>query len=1135
MNISRDIIQRCHQRHKQPLQQKKTVVTPSAYKGLHHHFTVYCAHRYPVTLFDLEDASISFMPVGGGPESDRVPHDFGGERFLKRQKLTDWETRQWHTSYGIRVYTGIPSQRQGAPWHDLEFGYAAISAAPEAILDCIETLVTVVENPLLTLTKTGGLRFSCRVEDYLHPDTQDARLYIYKDRPTPENPYLRDVYLQILAETGHSAWDARCEILSGDLLNPPVIAKGILFAVLDTLRLKLHAPDPDMPTHTPLPLSETDISVLPFLDSYKLNLAKEALFKRGFVYIGEAQNFHHWTAHRNAPFTTDTTDVVLWQTDDGVWIRASRPDLQLPTENTRITDVFDNTGILPPVPAELRVSDEMLAVRQEKLTPLAIKRPAPVLPNPETPEKVYQPFENNHAQLQKVFQTHKRIVGLIAETDIKGNYEVESYLLRSGSVALSARFPILDATAKHFQSQNIPSHARWRHVGFLHDKIKDISVDIRMQAPFEHGNVCEDPERFQALIDKGVDAKQTLCPQCPVYTACQERGYLSQPHRFANAEISMFGSHHTFLDPQELALSEEIPEFRDETQRLCIISFRKTDDLFLGANISQKTLEQWSRNWQGQVLGDFAAALLNTLKTKNTPDHSLVRCIRIIVAAFELHEAEIVRQMSQVNVRGKVVERIVVDDETGAALARFGIEFQGEGFAYIPLNPTAADKLIAKGLQVFRLESFRVNEETRIPMSIQRAIGLGIFDITTVESIQGLPNVYRNPDWTLWHQLKRFLNHYTRDADAPMIYYDEDLRFWLPPVLHPSIKKLLLVASNISQQELHKAFASEAIEFIKTHATPWGAGNQVFQIRSGAHTLKALLDYDRTWDVIGFSDTGERLFLGICADIDRDPSVKHAVITHFAITQQLSDLVEKENVVLLTEFHDLENSQTALEAADVIWIVGTPFWEPGDMWRRAQVLFGNDTEPLSYEADTALQHYKDRRVQRIYTQAVAELITDIFGRAGLNRLSGKKVVLISSLEIPNVTDRPETLFFDWEDFEVAGGLEKLSETLVRRQAFEAKRDQITAEDSRQYVEQILGCSPRQANRVLQKLRGGNLPRVTFREQILALLADGEKKAADVVDAIDGSPPAIYYELRRLTEMGVIQKVGCGLYALPETD
>ena len=120
-------------------------------------------------------------------------------------------------------------------------------------------------------------------------------------------------------------------------------------------------------------------------------------------------------------------------------------------------------------------------------------------------------------------------------------------------------------------------------------------------------------------------------------------------------------------------------------------------------------------------------------------------------------------------------------------------------------------------------------------------------------------------------------------------------------------------------------------------------------------------------------------------------------------------------------------------------------------------MYGNDAQPLSYEADTEFFNYKDERLQRIYTQGIAELTTGILGRAGFNRLTGKKAVLISSLEIPDITDRPETLLFDWEDFEVAGELEKLPQTIARCRQFELERDQITVDTNRHEVQRILGC------------------------------------------------------------------------------
>ena len=192
----------------------------------------------------MEQAGISFMPIGRAPECDRGPRDFGGERFLKRQGIQNWGIRRWHASWGLQVYTGIPSERDGARWHDIDFTYEAICAAPDAIFTCIEALVNTVQAPLLTLSKSGGLRFSCRVLDYLHPNIEQERLYIYKHTLTQGKPNQRDVYLEIFGEEGYSRWDARYEILLGSLLDPPIIAKEVLFAPIDALRAELHEPSP---------------------------------------------------------------------------------------------------------------------------------------------------------------------------------------------------------------------------------------------------------------------------------------------------------------------------------------------------------------------------------------------------------------------------------------------------------------------------------------------------------------------------------------------------------------------------------------------------------------------------------------------------------------------------------------------------------------------------------------------------------------------------------------------------------------------------------------------------------------------------------------------------------------------------
>ena len=1128
MNSLKDLIRYCHEHHEKPLRQRRTIVTPAPYMGLTYQFTVYCAHRYRVRLYDLEEAEISFMPIGRAPENDRGPRYFGGERFLKRQKIEDWEIRRWHTSWGLQVYTGIPSERNGARWHDFDFKYEALCAAPDAVIACIEPLVNAVANPLLVLSKSGGLRFSCRIPDYLHPNAEEDRLYIHKHSPTPGNPHQRDVYLEILGEKGYSRWDGRYEILLGNLLDPPTVSKEVIFSFIDTLRAVLHEPAPSgwyIPKHD----FQSVTVVPPSLGSLRLDLAKEAFMKRGFSYVRQENGSHLWTQHVGS---VADGRVWLWENKGTVWIRASTPDAGLPTEATQITDVWDDTGILPSFPAAgSPISDKVLAVRDGKLSPLGIKRPSAVLQKPKHTHKVYETLKESAVQIQRAFEGTARIIGLIAETGTGKSHAVGSYVLSGGAISLNAGFWTVEAAADHIQKRNLPSVSRWRARRFRWNAVKEIPTEERIANPFQHGNVCEDYDRCEALEKKGGNPNESICPQCPVYTACQQHGYLSQPTALKHAKAQISGTPYQFFDPQYSEIVEEILEEVNDTQRLCIIDEVHAHGLFFICDVSENTLKQWCANWQGDILGNFAQALLDALEIKDGPSDNAVGRIRVVMQAFQQHEAELTRQMCLVNLPGKVVARRTVDAETGEELAHFSIEFETGATVHIPLDDNTADKLMANGLPFFQLKSFLPNEDVKIQISMAQAIQLGILDVETVQSIEKFPAVCRHPNWTLWHQLKHFFTYYTRDADAPMTWQHKVLRFWMPPVLHPSVKRLLLMSSTLSEQDLHSVFPDEEIETIRLKPTAWIAGNQVFQTRTGTYSLETLLEYDKGWDVIGVSKTGQRILLGIQAEIERDSSVKHAIIADKLIIEHLAEVAEKENVRFITDFKELELLETAFEEAQIVWIVGTPRWQPGIIWWRAQIQFGNDEKPLNYERKTEPYNYKDERVQSVYEQHVGGLLSRIVGRTGLNRFPDKKVVLITSFPLPDITDRPETLLFDWEDFEVAGGLEKLPEVIATRQRFETERENLNAESSRAEVQRVLGYSERQTTRVLQKLRGVKNLRVPYREQILSLLSDGEKKTAELTSLIEGHPKAINNELTRLVKIGEIVKVRRGVYAI----
>lgn len=362
-----DIIQRCHKRRENPLRQHKTITKPSIRD--YPQYTVYCSHDSPMLLSDVEQASISFTPIG------RVPHDFGvqgisvgdNRRFVDRQGVLNWAVRRWENSWGVHIYTGMPSARYGANWHDIAFTYAAICATPDAVATCIEALVNSVANPLLTLTKSGGLRFSCRVSGYLHLESE--RLFAYQHTPASDNPYLRDVYLEVLGEKGYSRWDGRYEILLGNLLDPPLISKEILFAPINTLRSEIHQPVPHNLNTTHIPFS---------LGSPNLDTVKGVFLKRGFSYVKYENGFHHWTRFGSE---INNTDVLLWESDGVVWIQTTTENAGLPLKATPITSVWSDSGLLAPIPP-VSVSDKVIAVREGDLSPLALRRKRPVLSPP---------------------------------------------------------------------------------------------------------------------------------------------------------------------------------------------------------------------------------------------------------------------------------------------------------------------------------------------------------------------------------------------------------------------------------------------------------------------------------------------------------------------------------------------------------------------------------------------------------------------------------------------------------------------------------------------------------------------------------------------------------------------------------
>lgn len=1123
MKTIQEIIQRCHTRHAESgsLRQRKTVVTLAMYKRPPFQIKVHCARANPQTLDVLEKAGISFMPIGHAPHNDHAPQDFGGIRFKRRQTSRSWRVKQWQDSWGIQIYTGTPSGCDDALWHDFEIKYDAICAAPDAVATCIETLLNITANPLLTITKSGGLRFSCRIQDYLHPNTDEAKYYIYKHMPKEDKPKHREIFLEIRGDKGYSRWDMRYEIQLGNLLNPPVIAKEVVFAPINQLRATLHEPEPPQ-----IDIGKTTDLNLPDFNSANLELAKEAFINRGYSYEIESNGFHYWKH--------DDDNVLMWEDQGIIWMRATTPNADIPTQAVPITDIWHDTSISP----KTVISEKVDAIRKGDLSPLAIKRLPTELHKSQDTSKQYQSLKTLLKQLKQFLARDTRILAFTtSDAEILTNTEVETHLIKNRTTCLNISSRSLAETAEQRYRTNTQTDvARWRSRFYRWEQIKDIPINIRMTNPFLHGNVCEDPERCRILEAKGGNPNESICPKCPVYTACQERGFLSQPITIQNAHAKISAVGTLFLEPRHAHLVEKILGSTEEPHDICIIDERKTsiEELFLECVLPIDVIEAWNVNWQGHALGNFAAALMNAIETPGEPYSNPIGQVRAAFEAFKQHEDQIIKQMRYINVRGRVVERPSVDTETETELARYAIDFQDGGTAFIPLDDDAEDSLHEMGMPTISLNSFTPNENVSIPIDITEAIALGILDVQTLESIEQFPTVCPYPDWTYWHQLEHFFTYYPRDVDAPMQWNSTHLTFWLPPRLHPNVKRLIFATTFFTEQQLRRIFPNENMDVIHLEPTSWKPDNKIFQIRTSSKSQNVTLNHNSHTNKLELTKIGERYFIGIRAEIEKDPNIKHAILTHQSTVKKLQDIKEKPNVCFVESFISVLYQNIDFEPVQVLWVVGVPRLQRRACLLQAQMLFGNDEKPLNYDEDIWTEDYKDQRIGGVHHQKIVGLLTHIVGRAGLNRSSGKTVMLLNNYELPDISDRPETLLFDWEDIEIAGGLDKLEETIHIREGFEAERDKFTADTSRKEVERVLGCSSRQANRVLQKIRGGNIPRISYREQILFLLSSGrEKTTASLVAAIDSSPQAIGNELKRLLNEGKIVRVRRGVYTLPE--
>ena len=232
-------LQRCIQRHKNPLAELKTRVSyhRDGYNKRYARYAVAYAAGKTIDPEKLSHAGLGFLPIGkSGHCLEYYTQPNSDKDWETTYSVSDWKPKSWRDSYGIQIYTGKPSGYLTS----LDFEYAIIRDHLQPFLDTFTRLCTLTENPLFVISKSGGLRFECRTPGYIHPKTD--RRYVATWKNHHEH---KDLYLEIFGEKGLSRYDARYEIYTGSLLNIPIIDHHQLFEILDELRQQIGEPRPE--------------------------------------------------------------------------------------------------------------------------------------------------------------------------------------------------------------------------------------------------------------------------------------------------------------------------------------------------------------------------------------------------------------------------------------------------------------------------------------------------------------------------------------------------------------------------------------------------------------------------------------------------------------------------------------------------------------------------------------------------------------------------------------------------------------------------------------------------------------------------------------------------------------------------
>lgn len=646
-----------------------------------------------------------------------------------------------------------------------------------------------------------------------------------------------------------------------------------------------------------------------------------------------------------------------------------------------------------------------------------------------------QTWQDQQPALEAAFSADTDTVLIKADTGTGKGHVSHSHILKSNPsaykfVEMNSRTDIINERFHDFQARQRDAHEQkpyvWRSIFHGWNQHGEKPFHERRVLVQEGELNCVQAPTFDALRRKGAEPRAVLCRACPVYDACSSKGYRSQVKSAQGADYLLSAQDGLFFDKSLSGFAKEIIKSNGRIVTGIVDEIR-AHELYSECVLTKAELQQMWEVWKDTPAGVFADGLIDALEKGMSPGYEKVRAV--VTSLSENQRRLIISAFTKIRIQGKArveEEDKIFDEEILLAGGKFDAD-NGKEIA-IAVSDEALEKLKQRGIPaVFRHEI----DSNVLMISYEQAIDFGFYEIQNDNDETGyiadFPKLHPNRHWTPLHQLEKLFSEYPRIEDTPIHYNGESLRFYLPPLVHPSIDKIIMMSATADSEVISKKiFTDRDVEVADAEPVKWVEGNQVFQVRTGKYPRASVLDTEG--NLKGF---GQKAWEAMCDEIKRTPDKQHAVITYKCLSDA-EGLGLPSNVVF-AHYGAAEGENEKWKDCDVFWILFDPRLPPHEVERRAKLIYGKDTEPLNYAYDKEKGCYADPRLQQIADSYASSELIQAIGRARLLRREGIKVVIMTGRELEGISGRAETTLFDLEDFTTALGLDTLKETVRKRE------------------------------------------------------------------------------------------------------